>query len=149
MYRFVLKPAALKKRLAHHQQKLMHSPWPALLCSVAAGLLPPLLWLLLVIVWQLLPAAPTLDARPFTLAALLLCPFAAGFAHNRQKPSAGGAAPAFCLWLGALAVYCLQFGLPATPALLLSLAGALLLGLAGGMSAKRITALKHKKIAEA
>lgn len=112
-----------------------------LLCSVMTGLLPLLLWLLLVLGWYYLPFDTSADISGWTLAALLLSPFAAGFANTRWQRRKGqfkGAEPAFLLWLAGLIAYRWLFdGFDPTKSLI-ALAAALLLGIAGGLTAERV-----------
>lgn len=118
-------------------------------CSLCVGLMPPLALLLAAALWEQMSGAPTIDARPLTWAVLVISPFTAGFAHCRQLPhsqSIAGGLPAFVLWLLMMAV---QRNLPGevTPReTLISLAIALLLGVAGGMTADRMA--QNKKAEE-
>ena len=105
------------------------------------GLLPLLVWLLLVLGWYYLPFDASIDISGWTLAALLLSPFVAGFTNTRRQRKPGqfkGAEPAFCLWLAGFYAYWRLFGSFDPAKSLIALAAALLLGIAGGMTAERI-----------
>lgn len=109
--------------------------------AVLVGLLPVLLWLLLALLWWQLPFDFSADVRWFTTLCLVAAPFAAGFAHCRWQPAAPvtvGAIAAFWLWLLGLALWLIAFGVPVWQKTFVSLLAALLLGVAGGMSARRI-----------
>lgn len=111
-----------------------------LLCSVMTGLLPLLMWLLLVLGWYYLPFDASIDISGWTLAALLLSPFIAGFTNTRWQRHRGqfkGAEPAFLLWLAGFGAYRRFFGCFDPAKSLIALAAALLLGIAGGMTAER------------
>lgn len=115
-----------------------------LLCSLLAGLVPLLLWLLLILLWYYLPVRFSLDMTKVTLALLLLSPFAAGFANCRwrgRRYTLGiGAWPAFWLWLGAAAAHAWLLGqAPQPEKAMASLVISLLLGIAGAMSAARLS----------
>lgn len=115
-------------------------------CSLGVGLVPPLLWLFSISLWQR-TTLPFTNAIPLTAAALLLSPFTAGFAHARQRPQdevIGAALPAFLLWLAAVALYSSMFNLPNTRTLATTLPIALLAGIGGAMSAQRIADIKPK-----
>lgn len=117
-------------------------------CAFLAGLLPVLLWLLAAVFWQELPAGVSLDARPLTLGVLALSPFIAGFVHCRWQPTAeiiAGALPAFWLWAAAIICWRGLFGWPSLTKGLITLGICLLLGVAGGMSARRIEAVRMAK----
>lgn len=114
--------------------------------SVLAGLIPSLIWLLAVILWQELPNGFSPDFRPFTLAVLLISPFIAGFVRCRHQASAeviAGAAPAFWLWAAALVCRLMLLGPPGFGSSCFTLGVCLLLGIAGGMSAQRIESITH------
>ena len=107
----------IKKRLADMQASLPHFPQRLknlllLACSLLVGLLPLLLWLLLILLWYFLPVQISLDMSKVTLALLLLSPFAAGFVSCRWRGR--------CYTLAALVI-------------------SLLLGIAGAMSAARLS----------
>ena len=115
-----------------------------LLCSLLVGLLPLMLWLLLILMWYYLPIQISLDMTKVTLALLLLSPFAAGFVNcrwrGRRYTLGVGAWPAFWLWLGAAAAYSwLLAQLPQPEKALAALVISLLLGIAGAMSAARLS----------
>lgn len=139
----------IKKRLADMQASLPHFPQRLknlllLACSLLVGLLPLLLWLLLILLWYFLPVQISLDMSKVTLALLLLSPFAAGFVNCRWRGRCYtlgvGAWPAFWLWLGAAAAYtCLLARLPQPEKALAALVISLLLGIAGAMSAARLS----------
>lgn len=124
-------------------------------CSLGIGLIPPLLWLLAINLWQSIELLPAANWELLTLAVLLLSPFAAGFAQAQQRPQSevfNGALPAFILWLLGMALYNSLFTLPDRRTLLITLLAAVLLGIAGAMSSHRITAIRsinaQKKKAE-
>lgn len=139
----------IKKRLADMQASLPHFPQRLknlllLACSLLVGLLPLLLWLLLILLWYFLPVQISLDMSKVTLALLLLSPFAAGFVNcrwrGRRYTLGVGAWPAFWLWLGAAAAYTwLLARLPQPEKALAALVISLLLGIAGAMSAARLS----------
>lgn len=139
----------IKKRLADMQASLPHFPQRLknlllLACSLLVGLLPLLLWLLLILLWYFLPVQISLDMSKVTLALLLLSPFAAGFVNcrwrGRRYMLGVGAWPAFWLWLGAAAAYTwLLARLPQPEKALAALVISLLLGIAGAMSAARLS----------
>lgn len=139
----------IKKRLADMQASLPHFPQRLknlllLACSLLVGLLPLLLWLLLILLWYFLPVQISLDMSKVTLALLLLSPFAAGFVNcrwrGRRYTLGVGAWPAFWLWLGAAAAYTwLLARLPQPEKALAALVVSLLLGIAGAMSAARLS----------
>lgn len=109
--------------------------------AVLAGLLPVLLWLLLTLLWWELPFDFSADVRWLTIVCVAAAPFIAGFAYCRWQPAApvtAGARTAFWLWLPGLALWLAAFGAPLLQKTLVSLLAALLLGVAGGMSARRI-----------
>lgn len=111
-----------------------------LCAAVLTGLLPLMLWLLPVFVWYYLPFDLSADISGWTLAALLLTPFTAGFANNRWQRRPGqfkGAEPAMVLWLAGFAAYRWLFGSFDTTYALITLGLALLLGIAGGLTAER------------
>lgn len=109
--------------------------------AVLAGLLPVLLWLLATLLWWELPFDLSADIRWLTTLCLAAAPFCAGLAYCRWQPAApvtAGAAAAFWLWLLGLALWLAAFGAPALAKTLTALLAALLLGVAGGMSARRL-----------
>lgn len=125
--------------------------------AVLVGLLPLLLWLLLSLLWWELPFDFSADVRWFTTLCLVAAPFMAGFAHCRWHPAASvtaGAIAAFWLWLLELSLWLASFGVPVWQKAFVSLLAALLLGVAGGMSARRIERVvqterqKHQSVAK-
>ena len=103
-----------------------------------------MLWLLLILMWYYMPIQISLDMTKVTLALLLLSPFAAGFVNcrwrGRRYTLGVGAWPAFWLWLGAAAAYSwLLAQLPQPEKALAALVISLLLGIAGAMSAARLS----------
>lgn len=121
-----------------------------LFCSLLAGLLPLLLWLALILLWYYLPWQFSWDMRQITLALFLLAPFIAGFTNCRWRAGrytlSAGAGPAFWLWLGLAAAYVWFFEqIPQAEKLLTTLVISLLLGIAGAMSAARISKFTKPK----
>ena len=101
-----------------------------LLCSLLAGLLPLLLWASLILLWYYSPWQFSADISYLSLAMFAASPFCAGFAGCRWRRSyslATGAWPAFLLWLAAAGAF------------------SLLLGIAGAMSAARISKIRRAK----
>lgn len=148
-----LPKAAVSGRLHSFAQKIFFRLRRRLIlpCAFLTGLLPPLLWLLAAVFWQQLPYGVSLDARAITLAVLLLSPFIAGFVCCRWQPSAeviAGAAPAFWLWAAAMLGQRWLFGWPSLIRAAVTLAVCLLLGIAGGMSARRIEQIRRKTAPE-
>jgi hypothetical protein len=132
-----------KPRLSQRLQKLL-----LLACSLLVGMLPPLLWLLLLTAWYYLPVSISPDIGVFTMCIMLLSPFAAGFARGRWQDGdttnlTVGALPAFLLWLAAFLCYYCLFRTFAPQKTLLTLVIALLLGIAGAMSATKIKKIKQ------
>lgn len=148
-------PNKLKRPLVKRLERTVKSLGRHLLlpCAVAIGLIPPLIFLLLLTLWQLkgcvlFGESSELDVRHLAAALLLLSPFLGGFARVAFCPKSrytSGAAPAFVLWLGGLTLYHSLFGMPNIKTILLSLAVAVMLGMAGGLSAQRIDERRHKK----
>lgn len=115
-----------------------------LICSLLAGLLPLLLWLALIALWYYLPWQFSWNMSQITLALFLLAPFVAGFANCRWRAGrytlGVGAWPAFWLWLGLAAAYAKIFTeFPQPEKALTALVISLLLGIAGAMSAARLS----------
>lgn len=137
--RSIKRSTTLRRHITHLRDLLV------LPCSLGVGLVPPLLWLVLITLWQHITALPAADARPLTAAALLLSPLAAGFAHARQRPQSeviSAALPSFLLWLAAVLLYRKLFALPDTRTLAVTLLLALSAGIGGAMSARRIAAIR-------
>ncbi len=119
-----------------------------LLCSLLAGLLPLLLWASLILLWYYSPWQFSADISYLSLAMFAASPFCAGFAGCRWRRSyslATGAWPAFLLWLAAAGAYSWLFGLPRLEKAAATLVLSLLLGIAGAMSAARISKIRRAK----
>lgn len=132
-----------KPKLAQRLKNLL-----LLLCSLLVGAIPPLLWLLLLTVWYYLPVNLSSDVGILTLLALLLSPFVAGFAHSRWQGNSDlstGTLPAFLLWITAFICYFCLFRTLNPQKTLVTLAISLLLGIAGAMSAAKISKIKPHK----
>ena len=119
-----------------------------LLCSLLAGLLPLLLWASLILLWYYSPWQFSANISYLSLAMFAASPFCAGFAGCRWRRSyslATGAWPAFLLWLAAAGAYSWLFGLPRLEKAAATLVLSLLLGIAGAMSAARISKIRRAK----
>lgn len=119
-----------------------------LLCSLLAGLLPLLLWASLILLWYYSPWQFSADVSYLTLALFAASPFCAGFAGCRWRRAyslAVGAWPAFLLWAAAAGAYSWLFGLPRLDKAAAVLVLSLLLGIAGAMSAARISKIRRAK----
>ena len=119
-----------------------------LLCSLLAGLLPLLLWASLILLWYYSPWQFSADISYLSLAMFAASPFCSGFAGCRWRRSyslATGAWPAFLLWLAAAGAYSWLFGLPRLEKAAATLVISLLLGIAGAVSAARISKIRRAK----
>ncbi len=119
-----------------------------LLCSLLAGLLPLLLWASLILLWYYSPWQFSANISYLSLFLFAAAPFCAGFAGCRWRRTyslAVGAWPAFLLWAAAAGAYSWLFGLPRLDKAAAVLVLILLLGIAGAMSAARISKIRRAK----
>ena len=107
-----------------------------------------LLWASLILLWYYSPWQFSADISYLSLAMFAASPFCAGFAGCRWRHSyslATGAWPAFLLWLAAAGAYSWLFGLPRLEKAAATVVLSLLLGIAGAMSAARISKIRRAK----